>query len=235
MEFNEGITGLNACNGAELNFIWVELTNRCNLQCSHCYAKSGPHEPVTYGLTESDWLRILADARELGCQSVQFIGGEPTLHSSLPVLIKEASRLGYTFIEVFTNGTRISDSFLAICKTYNVQVATSLYSDKFDAHDAITRVAGSHRRTVNGLKQAAQFGIPIRVGVIEMAGNASCGEIVAQYARGLGAREVHIDQVRGVGRGEDYVHEGSPYRQLCGACGNGRRERRRWRARTCRS
>jgi sulfatase maturation enzyme AslB (radical SAM superfamily) len=25
-----------------LDFLWLELTNRCNLQCTHCYADSGP-------------------------------------------------------------------------------------------------------------------------------------------------------------------------------------------------
>ena len=31
---DEGLRALD-----ELRFLWLELTNRCNLTCAHCYAK----------------------------------------------------------------------------------------------------------------------------------------------------------------------------------------------------
>src|SRR5208283_2388709 len=30
-----------------LDFLWLELTSRCNLQCVHCYAESGPSSALT--------------------------------------------------------------------------------------------------------------------------------------------------------------------------------------------
>ena len=32
--------------GAGLDFLWLELTNRCNLRCVHCYTASA-RRPVT--------------------------------------------------------------------------------------------------------------------------------------------------------------------------------------------
>ncbi len=43
----------------DLNLFWLELTRACNLNCSHCYADSGPHFPVEGAMTLSDWQRLL--------------------------------------------------------------------------------------------------------------------------------------------------------------------------------
>ncbi|MBC6447570.1 radical SAM protein [Actinokineospora sp. HBU206404] len=64
-------------------FLWLELTGRCQLNCTHCYADSGPSK--SHGaMTTSDWLLLIDDAAEIGVREIQFIGGEPTLHPALP-------------------------------------------------------------------------------------------------------------------------------------------------------
>ena len=89
----------------ELDLLFLEITSKCNLQCIHCYANSGPELPMTLGMTRDKWRKVLRDASNLGCQRVQFIGGEPTIHPDLLELIAEANGLGYQVIEVYTNGT----------------------------------------------------------------------------------------------------------------------------------
>src|SRR5437867_1446863 len=70
-----------------VQFLWLELTNRCNLQCVHCYAESSPFTGDDDLLAPGDYHDILANAAELGCKQVQFIGGEPTLNRQLPEFI----------------------------------------------------------------------------------------------------------------------------------------------------
>src|SRR5580692_1831179 len=91
----------------ELEFAWLELTNRCNLRCIHCYAQSGPLEGETDILSEEDYSLLLKQIHQLGCRKVQFIGGEPTLNKSLPYLIEKARLEGFEFVEVFTNLTHL--------------------------------------------------------------------------------------------------------------------------------
>ena len=55
-------------------FLWLELTNRCNLQCTHCYAESGPDADVSNQLSVGEYEHLLREAFELGCRKVQFIG-----------------------------------------------------------------------------------------------------------------------------------------------------------------
>src|SRR5436305_1338940 len=91
-------------------FLWLEITPKCNLSCVHCYADSGPDEPLTQNMAPRDWIRVLDEAAQLSCRAVQFIGGEPTLHPDLPQLIGHARTLGFKVIEVYTNGTRLTES-----------------------------------------------------------------------------------------------------------------------------
>ena len=63
-----------------------------------------PSRMLYESLRLEDWLDALRQAADLGCRKVQFIGGEPTLHPNLTKLIVSARELGFTTVEVFTNG-----------------------------------------------------------------------------------------------------------------------------------
>src|SRR5437879_2287861 len=95
----QGITSPET--SGSVHFLWLELTNLCNLQCVHCYAESSPFRANDDLLTADDYKNVLATAAQLGCKQVQFIGGEPTLNRHLPEFIKRARSLDYEFVEVF--------------------------------------------------------------------------------------------------------------------------------------
>jgi MoaA/NifB/PqqE/SkfB family radical SAM enzyme len=76
-----------------LDFAWLEITGKCSLHCEHCYAESGPMG--THGtMRTQDWHRIIDEIGTMGARSVQFIGGEPTLHPHLPAYVGHALEVG---------------------------------------------------------------------------------------------------------------------------------------------
>ncbi|WP_246018655.1 radical SAM protein [Saccharothrix australiensis] len=80
--------------------MWLEITGKCQLRCTHCYAESGPQG--TNGLmVKADWENVIDQVAGLGAAMVQFIGGEPTLHRDLPALVRHARSRGLQ-VEVFT-------------------------------------------------------------------------------------------------------------------------------------
>jgi MoaA/NifB/PqqE/SkfB family radical SAM enzyme len=90
----------------DVSFLWLEITGKCQLHCTHCYADSGP--AVTHGaMTEDDWSRVIDEARTLGVTMVQFIGGEPILHPNLSRLVQHALGRELT-VEVFSNLVRVT-------------------------------------------------------------------------------------------------------------------------------
>ncbi len=202
-----------------LEFLWLELTNRCNLQCTHCYSSSSPYSGERDVLTGNDYIRLLNESYELGCRQVQFIGGEPTLNNALPTLVEHASNVGYEFIEVFTNLIHLTDSLIEIFQKHKVAVATSFYSRNFLTHDSITKSPGSFNRTTMNIRRVLAAGISLRVGIVEMEKNA--GELTAttEYLNTLGITNIGHDYVRGFGRAQ--ADENCSMENLCGRCADG--------------
>lgn len=199
-----------------LDFVWLELTNRCNLQCSHCYTESSPTSGDKDVLGEADYLDLIDQLHALGCRKIQFIGGEPTLNRSLPRLIEAAHLRGYEFIEVFTNLTRLSDDLLDTFQRYKVAVATSFYSHRRRTHDTITGQIGSYDRTLRNMRRVIASGLQFRVGVIVIDQDAEEIARTWDFLRELGVEHIGSDHVRKFGRA-DTAHA-CDMGELCGSC-----------------
>ncbi|WP_253863908.1 radical SAM/SPASM domain-containing protein [Prauserella halophila] len=198
-----------------MTFLWLEITGRCQLECTHCYAGSSP--AGDHGtMTTPDWLSVLDQAADLGVSMVQFIGGEPTLHPSLPELVRHALSHGLR-VEVFSNLVHVTDELWDVFALPGVSLATSYYSDDPAEHAAITG-RPSHARTRANIAKAQAKGIPLRAGVIDLADDQRADQAHDELVN-LGVPEVGRDRLREVGRGGD----GAPgtVDQLCGRCGQG--------------
>ena len=86
--------------------IILEVTGRCNLSCSFCYADAGknPNDPDLK--TIQKWYRSAADAG--GKCNIQLSGGEPTLRDDLPEIVAMGREHGFSFIQINTNGIRLA-------------------------------------------------------------------------------------------------------------------------------
>ena len=214
------------CMGVEgegLQFLWLELTSRCNLQCTHCYSESGPHPETEDLLTVADYRGLIESASSLGCRRVQFIGGEPTIRPELPELIEYARAQDFEFVEVYTNATHVSDELLACFVRNRVAVATSFYADDPAVHDAITKKRGSQVATVRTVKRMVDAGLTIRASIIVMDQNHDRVEQTKKFLQSLGVENIGSDRVRGFGRGESLTPDTcrSDLSELCGNCWRG--------------
>jgi MoaA/NifB/PqqE/SkfB family radical SAM enzyme len=203
-----------------LDFLWLEVTNVCNLSCVHCYAESGPERSSTQSLSIDDYNRLLQDAYLVGCRKVQFIGGEPTAYPHLSTLLQSARRLGYNYIEVYTNLVRLHQALIASLVANEAAVATSIYSHDPDVHDSITQQRGSHAKTLENLKALLDTQVPVRVSIIEMDQNAGSTEETTRFLKDLGVRDVACDRLRHFGRARE-VGASDNIAELCGTCAGG--------------
>jgi MoaA/NifB/PqqE/SkfB family radical SAM enzyme len=146
----------------DLRFVWLELTGRCSLLCDHCYADSGP-KGTDGAMLPEDWLRVIDEVTQLGGQMVQFIGGEPTLHRSLPALVDHALAGGLE-VEVFSNLVHVSPQLWDAFAQPGVRLATSYYSNNATEHETITKGRNSYTRTKANIIEALRRSIPLRVG-----------------------------------------------------------------------
>jgi molybdenum cofactor biosynthesis enzyme MoaA len=218
---NMGFDGANlakAKSNAPVEFLWLELTNTCNLQCSHCYSDSSPTSGANDSLTKSDYLNVIRSAADNGCRSIQFIGGEPTVNRSLPDFIDEAAKVGFTFIEVFSNLVSVpTDTIEAMARHRGIMhVATSVYSHEPDTHDQITGKVGSFFATMRNATRIMDLGLPLRAAFVEMEANTGHAEQTIAFLKERGIERISFDKIRNFGRGEHSDEIGME--GLCGQC-----------------
>jgi len=89
----------------------IDITNRCNMLCPICFANAAAAGYVLEPTREEieNILKVLANEKPVRCYAVQFSGGEPTVRDDFPEIITDAKRLGFTQIQVATNGKRIGN------------------------------------------------------------------------------------------------------------------------------
>lgn len=79
----------------------VYITELCNSRCLTCSFWKGKEETQ---LETDVWMRILRRMRGVGISSLEFVGGEPTLRTDLPMLVTGAREAGYENIIISSNG-----------------------------------------------------------------------------------------------------------------------------------
>jgi len=96
----------------------IDLTNRCNFKCPVCFAEAkgeGSHYILEMEVVVK-MLKALLN-RPVPCRTVQFSGGEPTLHPDFPKILRTARDLGFTHLQVATNGSRFVDpDYAKLCE-----------------------------------------------------------------------------------------------------------------------
>ena len=209
----------NDVENKSLKFLWIELTNKCNLECTHCYANSSPKWVDTNPISLSKYQEILTNARENGCEAIQFIGGEPVLNKLLPDLIDFSKSLGFSFVEVYTNLVAIQDSLISKFKQHDVKVATSIYSSCSEIHDKVTLRTGSWFKTVSNIKKLVNAGVDLRASFIEMEVNQGEYEKTVNWLKTLGLTNFSHDEARQFGR-QNQTRK-CDMGELCGECSKG--------------
>ena len=86
--------------------IVIELTNRCNLSCGHCFDE---RHAATGDLSLAVLEKVLREGKSCGIEQVSFTGGEPTIHRRFREIIERVAEAGYPFSFV-SNGTTFPGS-----------------------------------------------------------------------------------------------------------------------------
>lgn len=204
---------------APLTFLELEITGRCQLTCaSHCYAQAGPTKG--HGtMTAADWWRVIDEAAELGVETLQFIGGEATMHPDFADLVAHALNSGRR-VQVFSNLYKVSARHWELFERPGLSLATSYYSDVAAEHDEVTGRVGSHARTRANIAEAIERGIRLKVGIVHMREGQRTEQARAEMLA-LGVDRVHVDRVRAVGNAARTAAIPSTS-ELCGRCADGK-------------
>lgn len=85
--------------------VLYEVTKRCNLHCSFCFAEGGEGEDIALDKIKRD---ITALTRP-GKTFLQLSGGEPTVRDDLPEIVAHARAAGCKYLQLNSNGIRLAE------------------------------------------------------------------------------------------------------------------------------
>ena len=167
----------------------IELTNRCNLRCLHCF---GERHAATGELPVAIVETVVATARGCGIDHLCFTGGEPTLHRAFHAVVTRASEAGYTFSFV-TNGSnfRTVVPLLARHREAFRGVTFSLDAACETTHDRL-RGKGSYRQVMRAASLCVFNGLPFTFNTVLTTGNRDELEDIVDLAARLGSRGVRF-------------------------------------------
>ena len=149
-----------------IDFAWIEITQNCNLICRHCYEGSSRAD-CRPEMSFEDFQFAIETLKKIGIDRIQLVGGEPLTHTKLCRFIDYVANK-FSFIEIFTNGTLLTDSLLKKIKEAGISLAFSVYSENSRFHDYVTRTSGSFEKTYTNIKKAMENGIEVRTASVEM-------------------------------------------------------------------
>ncbi|MEU1312565.1 radical SAM protein [Streptomyces cinnamoneus] len=188
--------------------LFVSVSNRCNLTCSHCMSSSSPSgrtEPTT-----ADLLSLIHEAGELGVFLVVVGGGEPLMRHDIWQLVAAMREAGMG-VSLTTNGTIVRQRDLKGFKRHDVRVNVSLDGAEAN-HDRIRGREGSFQRTIRGIRTMLDAGITPTVRFTLMTSNLCDVDTVLDLCNELGV-PVKARRAKPAGRvigTTDIITEGTP-------------------------
>jgi len=171
---------------------YIEITNRCNLNCADCYNASGNSRTTAELAPETLGRVFFRLASEQGMDLFHLSGGEPTLHSRwgevLDVMERFAAPNGQpVHFYIITNGVRREERLYRLLETNGRFIAQfSLDGVDAETHDR-TRGRGSFEKTVANLTGIKPIYPPVLKMVISKYNRDQAADFV-RFADSLGCR-----------------------------------------------
>ncbi len=147
--------------------VQLDLTYRCNEQCVHCYLDHDDHGEMT----TVEIKHLLKEMAEAGVFILTLSGGEIFMRKDFFEILEYARALTFC-IKLKTNAVLIREAQAARLRDLGVEsIQVSIYSHRPEVHDAITKVPGSLRRSVNAIRFLKSQGLKVIIANVLMTEN----------------------------------------------------------------
>jgi len=183
-----------------LRYLELQITDRCNLRCRHCYIgdkinKAAPLNPPLSRrevkgseLSPSQIKNILHEFEEMQGLRVMITGGEPLLHSKFEE-INEILTDFFVRKVLFTNGVLLNKKTIKNLKTDEIQISIDGLED---AHDSL-RGEGSFKSAMKGVKLSLDSGFDVSISTMVHSKNVGDFERMERLFKEIGIKDWTVD------------------------------------------
>jgi len=162
--------------------VHLDITYRCNERCVHCYLDHDDHGEMT----TAEIRNLLDQLADAGVFLLTLSGGEVLMRRDFFEIVEHARRLLFN-VKIKTNGVMIGEREAQRIRKLGVeQVQISVYSHRPEVHDAITKLPGSLKKTIDAIRFLKSQGLKVVIANVLMAGNQFDNAGVIALAKELG-------------------------------------------------
>ena len=159
----------------------LELTQRCNFRCVHCYVLPGA-KPPSAELPAADWLALAQEAAAAGCFSVLLTGGEPLLRGDFAEIYLGIRRMGI-HVMLFTNASRVDEKIIETLRQAPPRlIEVTVYGASPETYRRVTGREEGHAEALRGISLLRKAGLPVRLKTVLMQPNACDFESIRALA-----------------------------------------------------
>jgi MoaA/NifB/PqqE/SkfB family radical SAM enzyme len=170
----------------------------CNNRCQFCVQgeKRARHAP-----RPAEELRAILRDERARVHSVVFTGGEPTMRRELPELVSYARELGYSRIQVQSNGRMFAHMGYArqLVECGANEFSPALHGHVAALHDHLTAAPGSFAQTVSGIRNLKVLGQLVLTNTVVTRSNFRNLPEIARLLSSLGVDQFQLAFVHPVG------------------------------------
>jgi radical SAM protein with 4Fe4S-binding SPASM domain len=168
--------------------VTLEVTERCNLHCAHCYINrpAGDREAQSRELGRQELCDLLDQVAGEGCLWLLLTGGEPFLRPDFLDIYRHAKKVGM-LVTLFTNGTTITPAIAdALAEWRPSGIEITLYGRTQQTYERVSGVPGSYGRCMAGIELLLARDLPLKLKSTLMTLNQHEVWDMKAYAQGLG-------------------------------------------------
>ena len=180
------------------------LTQRCNLECAHCYMSAHAAPDRGGELTTGECRRVIAEIAEVNPNVFLILtGGEPLLRRDIWEIAAAAAERRFTTV-LGTNGVLLRQGEARLMRQHGV-VGASISLDSTDPvkHDAFRRLPKAWQGAVRATRVLADAGLDFSLHMSVTDWNVAEVPAMIDLARNLGARVLNFFFLVRTGRGRD--------------------------------
>lgn len=137
----------------------IEFSRRCNFRCPYCYVED--KTAAADELSPPEIKRCLLQAKALGARKIIILGGEPTIYPHLVEMLDFLGEQGLA-IELFTNGTGVTDALAAVLAEKRVRVVVKMNSRDAAMQDRLAGTKGAFAAIERAMACLRRAGYPAK-------------------------------------------------------------------------
>ncbi len=166
-----------------LRYLELQITNKCNLRCKHCFVEQKNDE-----LDLEQIKKVLSEFEQIQGLRVMITGGEPLIHSKFMEINEMLADFRIRRV-LFTNGLLINKKLLDKLNFHEIQISIDGLEK---SHDAI-RGSGNFKKAINAVQLTHDSGYDVSVATMIHRKNLKDFEKMKEMFIKIGVKDWTVD------------------------------------------